>query len=164
MNICCAMLLNLFGMHKLDRLPDLLLSRFTRIGKRTLLLLFMLLHTKYVSLLEALLAGVSLSATSDLRLCPWEDMAHKLNSSTVYQAVVTNGQGCEYYKFIWENSALLKLSSLAGYWFKTGFKPRKIFSKNTAWRMMSVNFACRPWRAQCIWFLVALLLLASGRD
>uniref|UniRef100_A0A804PIH5 Uncharacterized protein n=1 Tax=Zea mays TaxID=4577 RepID=A0A804PIH5_MAIZE len=41
--------------------------------------------------LEALLDGVSLSATPDLRLCPWEDMAHKLNSSTVYQDVVTNG-------------------------------------------------------------------------
>jgi hypothetical protein len=35
-------------------------------------------------------------------------MAHKLNSSTVYQAVVTNGQGCEY-KFIWENHASPKV-------------------------------------------------------
>jgi hypothetical protein len=32
-------------------------------------------------------------------------MAHKLNSSSVYQAVVTNGQRCEYYKFILENRA-----------------------------------------------------------
>jgi hypothetical protein len=32
--------------------------------------------------LEALFAGVSLSETPDLLLCPWEDRAHKFKSST----------------------------------------------------------------------------------
>ena len=52
-----------------------------------------------------LLDGVVLTNTPDVRVCPWEDRLHKLSSSSVYRAVVSNGEGCEYYKFIWENCA-----------------------------------------------------------
>jgi hypothetical protein len=55
--------------------------------------------------LMGLLDGVVLTNTPDVRVCPWEDRLHKLSSSSVYRAVVSNGEGCEYYKFIWENCA-----------------------------------------------------------
>jgi hypothetical protein len=104
--------------------------------------------------LEALLAGVSLSATPDLRLCLWEDMAHKLNSSIVYQAVVTNGQGCEYYKFIWENRAPPKVK-----FFGWLLVQNKIQTKENLLKKYCVeDDVCEL----CLSALQSLVLLISG--
>jgi hypothetical protein len=59
--------------------------------------------------LTALLDGVVLSDAADVRRCPWEDAAHKLSSSALYNVVVFTGAECEYYKFIWENRAPSKV-------------------------------------------------------
>ncbi|TVU01445.1 hypothetical protein EJB05_53095, partial [Eragrostis curvula] len=55
--------------------------------------------------LSELLADIVLTDQPDVRMCPWEDKAHRLSSSAIYKSVVFNGAGCEYYKFIWENCA-----------------------------------------------------------
>ena len=55
--------------------------------------------------LTSLLDGVILTDMPDIRVCPWEDSAHKLSSAMIYRTVVSNGEGCDYYQFIWENCA-----------------------------------------------------------
>jgi hypothetical protein len=65
-------------------------------------------HEEFTKL-SKLLTKIILTDELDVRWCPWEDKAHSLSSSTVYKAVVSNGTGCEYYKFIWENCATLRV-------------------------------------------------------
>ncbi|TVT98766.1 hypothetical protein EJB05_55904, partial [Eragrostis curvula] len=59
---------------------------------------------EYTKLTE-MLATIQLTNDPDVWRCPWEDKAHRLSSSKIYKSVVSNGEGCEYYKFIWENRA-----------------------------------------------------------
>jgi hypothetical protein len=73
------------------------------------LLRFTVVAAKEFVALSTLMAGVMLSTEVNVRRCPWEDGAQKLGSSKLYGAVVSTGVGCEYYKFVWENCAPLKV-------------------------------------------------------
>ncbi|TVU45185.1 hypothetical protein EJB05_04660, partial [Eragrostis curvula] len=93
---------------------------------------------EYTKLTE-MLAAIQLTNDPDVRRCPWEDKAHRLNSSKIYKSVVSNGEGIV-------------------------FRLKKTFSRSIVLTLTPVRFVVRTLRAPHISLLAALSPLVSGTD